>query len=116
MNTGSVSTLAGSSSGFQHGVGTNAQFDAPHGVSLTPDGRTAVIGDYYNDVIRLVTIATGAVTTLAGSAGSSGTQDGVGTDARFDGTSAFSQSLLRSFSLAVADLLSHALALSHRCH
>jgi len=62
-------------------VGTAAQLFAPSGVAV--DAATNIyIADYGNHIIRKVTPA-GAVTTLAGWAGSSGSEDGTGTAARF---------------------------------
>ena len=43
--------------------------------------------DYGNHAIRKVVIATGAVTTVAGSVGNAGTVSGVGTVARFQNSS-----------------------------
>jgi len=42
------------------------------------------VADSYNHTIRKVVITTGAVTTLAGSAGSQGSADGTGAAARFN--------------------------------
>ena len=80
---GTVTTLAGSGSGaFADGTGTAASFYHPHGVAASPDGLVVYVGDTYNHRIRAIVIATGAVTTLAGS-GSGGFADGTGTAARF---------------------------------
>ena len=69
---GTVATLAGSvSSGSTNGVGTVARFSMPKGVSLDGAGGLYV-ADSGNHVIRRVVIATRAVTTVAGVAGSSG--------------------------------------------
>lgn len=95
--TGVLTTLAGSAgtSGTTDGAGTAARFKNPQGI--TTDGTNLYISDGNNQTIRQVVIATGAVTTLAGSAGTSGTTDGTGIAARFlyplgittDGTSLF---------------------------
>lgn len=77
--TGAVTTLAGSSSGYADGTGTEAQFYRPEGI--TSDGTYLYVVDTINRSIRKVEIATGIVTTLAG--GSSGYVDGIGTSARF---------------------------------
>jgi sugar lactone lactonase YvrE/predicted small secreted protein len=81
--TGAVTTLAGStgSSGSADGTGTAARFNEP--VAITTDGTNLYVADSLNHTIRKVVIASGAVTTLAGSAGSSGATDGTGTEARF---------------------------------
>jgi DNA-binding beta-propeller fold protein YncE len=80
---GVVTTLAGSSTGaFADGVGTAASLNAPMGVALDPTGALLYIADYGNNRIRVLTLATLAVTTLAGS-GVSGFADGFGTAAAF---------------------------------
>jgi hypothetical protein len=81
---GVVTTLAGlaGSSGSDDGTGSDARFDGPFGVAV--DGADNVyVADTFNDTIRKITPA-GVVTTLAGLAGSSGSDDGTGSDARFD--------------------------------
>ena len=81
--TGVVTTLAGSgSSGAADGTGTLASFNSPQGI--TTDGSNLYVTDSYNNNIRKIVIATGAVTTLAGS-GSMGFADGTGTAASFFG-------------------------------
>jgi sugar lactone lactonase YvrE len=80
---GVVSTLAGQPgvSGSADGTNSGAQFDFPSSLAL--DAFTNLyVADAGNDAIRKVTPA-GVVTTLAGSGGSPGTNDGVGTSARF---------------------------------
>jgi sugar lactone lactonase YvrE len=82
--TGAVSTLAGQSGqwGFVDGVGTDARFGFPMGI--TNDGTNLYVADQGNNTIRKIVIATGAVTTLAGS-GQSGSNDGTGHAALFYG-------------------------------
>jgi sugar lactone lactonase YvrE len=48
------------------------------------DGTNLFVADSGNHTIRKVVIATGAVTTLAGTAGTSGSTDGTGAAARFN--------------------------------
>ncbi len=80
---GVVTTLAGSgTAAFADGVGAAASFSAPMGVALDPTGALLYITDYANNRIRVLTLATRAVTTLAGS-GVSGGADGFGTAATF---------------------------------
>lgn len=82
--SGLVSTLAGGAdvAGFADGTGSEARFRNPN--SIATDGTNLYVSDMYNHAIRQIVIATGAVTTLAGSAGSSGSTDGVGFAAQFN--------------------------------
>ena len=81
--TGAVSTFAGSGiSSAVDGTGTAASFKSPRGI--TTDGTNLYVTDINNYSIRKIVIATGAVTTLAGS-GTSGSVDGTGTAASFKG-------------------------------
>lgn len=81
--TGMVTTLCGSPGKFGSvdGVGSAARFDAPTGIAT--DGTNLYVTDFVNSTIRKVVIATGAVTTIAGSAGNPGSDDGTGETARF---------------------------------
>jgi sugar lactone lactonase YvrE len=84
-----VTTLAGASGvkGTADGVGTAARFDTPTIVVANeqkPDAAWVV--DSKNHCVRRVDVLTGAVTTLAGSCGTSGNQDSTddtGATARF---------------------------------
>jgi hypothetical protein len=84
--TGVVTTLAGSAgtSGNSDGTGTAARFDTPRGVARDGAGHL-FIGYTFNHTIRQIAIATGVVTTIAGSAQVSGGSDNTGTAARFNG-------------------------------
>ena len=86
--TGEVSTLAGSAaglSGSNDGTGVAARFHHPEGIAIsTPDATDLYVADTANNTIRKVVIATGEVTTLAGSAGNSGSTDDIGTAASFN--------------------------------
>ena len=62
-------------------VGTNARFNFLSGI--TTDGSSLYVTDS-NNTIRRILISTGAVSTLAGSPGTSGSVDGVQATARFN--------------------------------
>ncbi|GEM_PF-5051319 len=83
--TGVVTTLAGTAgtSGSTNGTGAAATFDSPYGVAADGSGNLYVT-DNDNHTIRKIVIATGAVTTLAGTAGTSGSTDGTSAAATFD--------------------------------
>ncbi|MBD2715103.1 hypothetical protein KBK19_08655 [Microvirga sp. STR05] len=78
-----VFTLAGApkQAGSIDGGGTEARFKRPMGIAIAPNG-VVYIADTENHTIRRITPA-GAVTTLAGTAGSKGSLDGSGEAARF---------------------------------
>ncbi len=81
---GVVSTLAGlaGSSGSADGTGSAARFNRPWGVAVDGDGNV-YMADTEDCSIRKVTPG-GVATLLAGSAGSSGSADGMGGEARFN--------------------------------
>ena len=82
--TNTVTTIAGSAnvSGSTDGTGSAARFNYPSGI--TTDGTSLYICDPNNSTIRKMVIATGNVTTIAGSPGVTGTTDGIGSAARFN--------------------------------
>jgi uncharacterized repeat protein (TIGR03803 family) len=81
--TGVVTTLAGTaySNGNTDGTGTAAQFNSPTAIAYDGKGNLYV-ADNNNNEIRKIVVATGVVTTFAGSA-ASGAADGIGTAATF---------------------------------
>jgi len=81
---GAVTTLVGlaGSAGSADGIGSDARFSSPEGVAADNIGNIYV-ADAGNATIRKVTPA-GVVTTLAGVAGTAGTNDGMGNIARFN--------------------------------
>ena len=101
LSTKAVSTVAGSSQGFEDASGTSAKFfkvgglpvalycrllltclpRQPADVAISPDDSFALIADGYNHRIRKLVLSTTAVSTLAGS--SQGFVDATGTSAKF---------------------------------
>jgi len=81
---GTVSTFAGSAgaTGSADGTGASARFNQPSGIAVDGAGNLYV-ADTFNQTIRKIT-PTGAVTTLAGLAGISGSVDASGTGALFN--------------------------------
>ena len=65
------------SAGSADGTGADASFNQPYGIALDSSGNLYV-ADRQNDTIRKVALG-GVVTTIAGKAGSAGSQDGTGT-------------------------------------
>jgi len=82
--TATLALLAGAlgGAGDLDGIGTAARFNGPSGVVSDGHG-TLWVADTGSHIIRQIVVATGAVTTLAGSAGKDGVSDGTGADARF---------------------------------
>lgn len=80
--TGAVTTLAGGlARGYADGISRAARFSHPRGI--TTDGKNLYVADSWNNVIRMVAIATGAVTTVAGEAPYQGSADSIGALAGF---------------------------------
>lgn len=88
--TGAVTTLAGTAGvqGSTDATGAAASFKIPAGI--TTDGTNLYVADTNNNTIRQVVISSGAVTTLAGTAGLLGSTDTTGTAARFSGAAGIS--------------------------
>ena len=84
LPAGQVTTVAGlaGSPGSADGTGGGAQFNQPQKAAADSAGNLYVV-DTFNSILRKVTPA-GVVTTLAGGAGVNGTNDGPGTEARFN--------------------------------
>ncbi len=78
-----IITLAGQmgTGGYAGGIGSQAQFRLPNNVAVDAAG-TVYVADTANDIIRKIT-PDGTVSTLAGVAGSHGSADGIGGNARF---------------------------------
>ena len=82
----SFTTFAGLPPGSADGTGSAARFNSPAGVARDSAGNTYV-ADTVNSTIRKITPA-GVVTTFAGLAGSTGSANGTGSAARFNGPAA----------------------------
>ncbi len=83
LQTISVSTIAGSplQTGATNGIGTAARFNLPE--MITTDGSDLYISDKENQLIRKLQVSNNLVTTIAGTAGVSGSTDGTGLAASF---------------------------------
>ena len=81
---GVVTTLAGTAGarGDADGTGADARFNFPNGLAVDTAGDV-LVADTFNDTIRKITPG-GTVTTVAGSAGISGSNDGTGANALFN--------------------------------
>ena len=81
---GAVTTLAGDASlrGNVDGAGSAARFNHPTGIAFDAAGN-AYVSDTFTHTLRKITPA-GAVTTLAGANGVTGSTDGGGAEARFN--------------------------------
>ncbi|HEY8931508.1 MAG TPA: gliding motility-associated C-terminal domain-containing protein, partial [Mucilaginibacter sp.] len=81
-NTGTVSTLAGSSAGYADGNGSSAKFNGPVGLVVEPSG-IVYVADFNNQLVRRIT-PDGTVSTFAGVKGNTTAPvNGIGTQATF---------------------------------
>lgn len=105
-----VTTIAGSGYGSADGTGSAAQFDYPMGLALDNAGNLYV-ADAYNDEIRKVQPAgtNWVVTTIGGTAGSSGNADGPGGAALFNFPRGIAATAAGN--VYVADTLNHTIRL-----
>jgi hypothetical protein len=85
-SSGLVTVFAGArgSPGAIDGAATAARFNDPTGIARDPSSGTVFVIDAASHTIRQIT-SSGAVSTLAGSAGNAGSQDGTAASARFNG-------------------------------
>lgn len=113
--TATVTTLAGvrGTTGRADGTGTAATFQLPVGVTMDALGSIAVVADSNNHLVRLVTISSGAVVTLAGQGGVSGTSDGIGTSSRFNSPFGATLDAAGSFALIVSTRMQRGLYAFH---
>ncbi|MNK73395.1 Serine/threonine-protein kinase PknD [compost metagenome] len=98
-----VTTVAGSTQGYADGIGTAAQFNNPYGLAFDPSGKLYVTESSIHR-IRMIDLATQAVTTIAGS-GTAGKADGLDIAAQFNAPSGLA--IDASGSLYVADRNNH---------
>lgn len=85
---GVVTTMAGAGIPVRRdGRGPLSGLDGPIGVAVAgPSGAAfAVVTEYGSNSVRYFDVATGTLTTIAGGSGGSGAQDGVGSNALFNG-------------------------------
>lgn len=84
ISSGDVTTIAGSAGlyGSVDGIGAAARFYYPSGIAT--DGVNLYVTDSMNCTIRKIIIATGATSTIAGTAGLQGSSDGIGAATRFN--------------------------------
>ncbi|HEY6454246.1 MAG TPA: SMP-30/gluconolactonase/LRE family protein [Steroidobacteraceae bacterium] len=100
---GVVSTIAGTAgvTGSVDGTGPAAQFYNPRGLAIDATD-TLYVTDYGNNTIRRITTPGAVVTTLAGTAGTTGAADGAGPAAQFWGPNGIAANLSTG-NLYVAD-------------
>jgi sugar lactone lactonase YvrE len=82
-SSGVVTTLVGSDAGYLDATGTSAMLFSPIGIAIDTFGHHLFISESGNHIIRMISISSLTVTTLAGS-GTSGFSDGIGTNANFN--------------------------------
>ena len=85
LETSEVTTSAGTPgvAGSVDGAGGEAQFSGPQALSVDSSGNLFV-ADTFDATVRQIDLATGAVTTLAGSADQHNDRDAAGAAARFE--------------------------------
>ena len=108
IGTAAVTTLAGTGNGTggsTDSTGAAASFKLPGG--LVVSGANLFVADTGNHTLRQIVLATGVVTTIAGSVGSIGTTDAIGTAARFQGPTGIGVST--GGTLYIADTNNHTL-------
>jgi serine/threonine-protein kinase len=86
ITTGAVvSTFAGRGGqfGYADGIGTNAAFASPNGITMSTDGTLYVSENNVNNNHRIRKITTGGVVSTFAGSGSAAFADGIGTNASF---------------------------------
>ncbi|MFA5052398.1 MAG: hypothetical protein WC544_05075, partial [Patescibacteria group bacterium] len=83
ITDGQTWLVAGSGvAGYANGTGAAAQFNRPFGITIDSTGTNLYVADSNNSAIRKIVIATGQVTTVAGT-GAAGYREAIGTQAVF---------------------------------
>lgn len=83
---GVVTTLAGNGTTTStDGTGTGASFNRPIAIAIDPSGLNLYVGEFSGNKVRKIVIATGVVTTIAGSGASGNADNATGTLATFNG-------------------------------
>ena len=75
LTTDSLTTIAGNGTFGDSGDGglaIDAELASPSAVAVDPTGQNVYIADTFNDAIRKVNLASGIITTVAGTLGTSG--------------------------------------------
>ncbi|XOU93949.1 MAG: hypothetical protein ACNFW9_03825 [Candidatus Kerfeldbacteria bacterium] len=81
ISDGQTWLIAGSgTAGYSNAVGSAAMFNRPFGLTIDASGSNIYVADSNNHVIRKISLATSAVTTVVGS-GSAGYREAIGSDA-----------------------------------
>ncbi len=81
--TGVTSTLAGNGvASFANGIGSNARFNQPLGITIDSSGNHLFVADFGNFRVRKIVISTVVASTVAGS-GADSFLDGLGASAAF---------------------------------
>ena len=108
LTTREVTTLAGVAGirGRADGTSSNARFAYPSGIAINSDSTLALIADTDNHTIRTIDIVGDEVATIAGTAGMAGSNNGSGTDARFNAPQSIAISTDGTFAI-VADTDNH---------
>jgi DNA-binding beta-propeller fold protein YncE len=110
LSSGATTVIAGRQgvSGSADGVGSEATFAYPIGIALSADNQMVLVADRDNNTIRRIDLASGQVTTLVGTAGVAGSQDGVGAAALFSMPQGVAVSSDSTYAL-VADSFNHSI-------
>jgi DNA-binding beta-propeller fold protein YncE len=85
ISTQTITTIAGGAfAGGTDGVGSNALFSYPTGISISPDETFALVTDFSNSCIRRLEMSSGSVSTVAGVCSlATNKTDGFGTNVGF---------------------------------